>query len=282
MAGPLISLLTDFGLTDPSVSACKGVIWRIVPDARLLDVSHGVTRHAVPEGAALLWAALPYLPAGVHMAVVDPGVGTERRAIALRTGRGDHLVGPDNGLLLPAAERLGGIVAAHVLENDAYRLAPVSRTFHARDIFAPAAAHIARGVQIGAFGPAVEVSSLVRLDMPGPALLPGWLEASVVLVDAFGNAQLLAERCDLEAAVGPLSVGDGLTIESADGGSLGGGGSIDLRWRLAYGDAEAGEPLVCLDSYGRLALAVNLGNAATTYGLSSDRRIRIRRTPEGA
>jgi hypothetical protein len=278
MTRPLISLLTDFGLTDPSVSACKGVIWRILPDARLLDVSHGVTRHAVAEGAALLWAALPYLPAGVHMAVVDPGVGTERRPIALRTGRGDHLVGPDNGLLLPAAERLGGIVAAHVLERDIYRLAPVSRTFHARDIFAPAAAHIAGGVPIDAFGPALDPSTLVRLDLPVAVRTPGCLEASVVLVDAFGNAQLLAERCDLEAAVGPLSSGDRLTIEPADGGRLGDAEAIDLRWRLAYGDAEAGEPLVSLDSYGRLAVSVNLGSAAETYGLTSDRRVRIRRS----
>ena len=220
MTGPLISLLTDFGLTDPSVAACKGVILRIVPDARLLDISHGVTRFSISQGAALLWAAVPHLPAGVHMAVVDPGVGTERRPIALRTGRGDHLVGPDNGLLLPAAERRGGIVAAHVLEQTAYRLAPVSRTFHGRDIFAPAAAHIARGVPIDALGPAVDPASLVRLDLPAPVQLPGCLEASVVLVDTFGNTQLLAERCDLEAAIGPVSSGDRLTVEPADGRRL--------------------------------------------------------------
>jgi S-adenosylmethionine hydrolase len=278
MTAPLISLLTDFGLTDPSVAACKGVILRIVPDARLLDISHGVARHSISQGAALLWAALPHLPAGVHMAVVDPGVGTERRPIALRTGRGDHLVGPDNGLLLPAAERLGGIVAVHALEHAAYRMAPVSRTFHARDIFAPAAAHIARGVPIDAFGPALDVASLVRLNLPAPMHSVGSLEASVVLVDAFGNAQLLAETCDLEAAIGPVSGDDLLTVEAADGGHLGESDSIDLHWRLTYGEAGAGEPLVCLDSYGRLALAVNLGNAATKYGLAPDRRVRIRRT----
>ena len=188
------------------------------------------------------------------------------------------LVGPDNGLLLPAAERLGGIVAAHVLEQTAYRLAPVSRTFHGRDIFAPAAAHIARGVPIDALGPAVDPASLVRLDLPAPVQLPGCLEASVVLVDTFGNTQLLAERCDLEAAIGPVSSGDRLTVEPADGRHLGDGDSIDLCWRLAYAEAEAGEPLVCLDSYGRLALAVNLSSAAATYGLSSDRRVRIRRS----
>jgi S-adenosylmethionine hydrolase len=124
----------------------------------------------------------------------------------------------------------------------------------------------------------VDPASLVRLDLPAPVQLPGCLEASVVLVDTFGNAQLLAERCDLEAAIGPVSSGDRLTVEPADGRRLGDGDSIDLCWRLAYAEADEGEPLVCLDSYGRLALAVNLGSAAATYGLSSDRRVRIRRS----
>lgn len=277
VSGPFVSLLTDFGLTDPSVAACKGVILRIAPDARLIDISHGIARHSVAHGAAILWAALPYLPAGIHMAVVDPGVGTERRAIALRTGRGDHLVGPDNGLLLPAAERLGGVVAAHLLENQAYRLAPVSRTFHGRDVFAPAAAHLARGVALVAFGPALDPVSLVRLDTPAPTPSPGHLDASVVFVDTWGNVQLLAEPADLEAAIGLVSNGDHLRVDAADGASLGGLDGIDLRWRLTYGDAEPGEALICLDSYCRLALAVNLGSAADRYGLESDRRLRIRR-----
>lgn len=277
MTTPVVSLLTDFGLTDPSVAACKGVIWRIAPDARLLDVSHGVTRYSIAQGAALLWAVLPHLPAGIHMAVVDPGVGTERRPIVLRTGRGDHLVGPDNGLLLPAAERLGGIVAAHLLEKAKYRLAPVSRTFHARDIFAPAAAHLAAGVPIDAFGPALPIDSLVRLDLPDPVCSPGSLEASVVLVDSFGNLQLLAETCDLEAAIGSVSNGDELRIVAADGRRLGEDEAIDAHWRLTYGEAAEGEPLICLDSYGRLALAVNLGSAARQFDLAPDRRLRISR-----
>jgi S-adenosylmethionine hydrolase len=277
MATPLVSLLTDFGLTDPSVAACKGVIWRIAPDARLLDISHGVTRHSIAEGAALLWAALPHLPAGIHMAVVDPGVGTERRPIALRTGRGDHLVGPDNGLLLPAADRLGGIVAAHLLEKDKYRLAPVSRTFHGRDIFAPAAAHLANGVPLDAFGPAIAVDSLVRLDLPEPACSAGALEASVVLVDSFGTAQLMAEVCDLEGAVGPISSGDALLVVAADEHPLGSGSAIEASWRLTYGEAAEGEPLIYLDSYGRLALAVNLRSAARLYALTPGRRLHITR-----
>jgi hypothetical protein len=274
---PFVSFLTDFGLADPSVAACKGVILRINCEARLVDISHAIARHSVAHGAAVLWAALPYLPAGVHLAVVDPGVGTERRAIALRTGRGDHLVGPDNGLLIPAAERLGGIVAAHLLENRAYRLATVSRTFHARDIFAPAAAHLSRGVALDAFGPGLDLDTLVRLDTPVPEPVPGRLDASVVFVDTWGNVQLLAEPADLEAAIGRVSSGDELRVEAADGSPLDGVDGIDLRWRLTYGEAEPGEPLICLDSYGRLALAVNLQSAAEKYGLGPERRLRIRR-----
>ena len=277
MPGTLVSLLTDFGMADPSVAACKGVILRIAPDVRLVDISHGVARHSVAHGAAILWAALTYMPAGIHLAVVDPGVGTERRAIALRTGRGDHLVGPDNGLLLPAAERLGGIVAANLLERPAYRLAPVSRTFHARDIFAPAAAHLALGVALDAFGPPIDPDSLVRLEIPDPAYSPHCLEASVAFVDTWGNVQLLAEPADLEAALGQVASGDELRIEAADGSAFDGMGGIDLRWRLTYGDAEPGEPLIFLDSYGRLALAINFESAAERFGLQANRRLRIRR-----
>lgn len=264
-------------MADPSVAACKGVILRIAPDVRLVDISHGVARHSVAHGAAILWAALTYMPAGIHLAVVDPGVGTERRAIAMRTGRGDHLVGPDNGLLLPAAERLGGIVAASLLERPAYRLAPVSRTFHARDIFAPAAAHLALGVPLDAFGPPIDPDSLVRLEIPDPAYSPGCLEASVAFVDTWGNVQLLAEPADLEAALGQVASGDQLRIEAADGSAFDGSGGIDLCWRLTYGDAEPGEPLIFLDSYGRLAVAINLESAAERFDLQANRRLRIRR-----
>jgi len=277
MAAPLVTLTSDFGLTDPSVAICKGTILGIVPDARMLDISHGVTRYAIAEGAALLWAALPHMPIGVHMAVVDPGVGTNRRPLALRTGRGDFLVGPDNGLLLSAADRLGGVVVAHLLANPTYRLPEVGRTFHARDVFAPAAGHLAAGIPIEALGPALALASLVRLDLPEPRSAGGALEASVAFIDAFGSAQLLAEIGDLEAALGPVAFGDALAISAADGRALGAGGSIELHWRRTYGEAAAGEPLLCVDSYGRLSVAVNLGDAAARFALAVDRRLGIRR-----
>jgi hypothetical protein len=146
---PFVSLLTDFGARDPSAAICRAVVLGIAPDALVVDVSHEVTKYRIDEGALLLWSALPYLPLGAHVAVVDPGVGTERLAIAVETVRGDVLVGPDNGVLWPGAERLGGITRAHVISNPMYRLPVVSSSFHGRDIFSPAAAHLALGVPVG-------------------------------------------------------------------------------------------------------------------------------------
>jgi S-adenosylmethionine hydrolase len=271
----LVTFLSDFGTADPSVAACKGVILRIAPNVRLVDISHEVTRHSIEQGAALLWAALPYMPVGVHLAVVDPGVGTARRPIAIRAGRGDCLVGPDNGLLIPAAERLGGVAAAHVLENEEYQRRPVSATFHGRDVFAPAAAWLARRIPISAFGSPVEAASLVRLELAGSTRTQAGLEATVAMVDTWGNVQLLAEGADLEAAIGPLELGAQIRIQAADGQPS--GGPIEARWLVTYGQAAPDEPLVVVDSYGRLALAVNLGDAARLLGLAPGRRVRLTR-----
>ncbi len=156
MARPVVSLLTDFGVRDVSASICRAVVLGICPDAEVIDLTHEVRKYAIRDGALALWCALPYLPIGFHVAVVDPGVGTARRPIAILAGRGDVLIGPDNGLLVPAAERLGGIVGARELANVDYRLPVVTSTFHGRDIFAPAAAHLARGAAYATLGPAVD------------------------------------------------------------------------------------------------------------------------------
>jgi hypothetical protein len=274
MTRPFVSLTTDFGLTDPSVGICKGVILRIAPEAQIVDVSHGVGRHGIIEGASLLQAALPYLPVGVHMAVVDPGVGTDRRPVAIRTGRGDFLVGPDNGLLVPAAEVLGGVEACHELTDERYRLNPVSRTFHGRDIFAPAAGHLAAGVPLENLGPALEVLSLVPLALPAARVVEGRLDALVGSLDSFGNAQLLASQAELEAATGALEPGALLSVEAA---SMPAGQRFQATWRRTYGEAADGEAIVLLDSYGRLAIAVDRGNAADRYGLVPGMRLRLGR-----
>src|SRR5690349_16885645 len=161
MTGPFVSLLSDFGLRDPSAAIMRGVVLGIAPDARIVDISHEVRKFAIRDGALLLWCALPYLPVGAHVAVVDPGVGTARLPVAIEAARGDVLVGPDNGLLVAAATKLGGMVAVHVLEAEAYRLPVVSTSFHGRDLFAPAAAHLALGVPIAELGRALDAAALV-------------------------------------------------------------------------------------------------------------------------
>jgi S-adenosylmethionine hydrolase len=175
MTRPIVTLLTDFGLRDPSAAICKAVVLGICPDAEVIDLAHDVRKYAIGEGALALWAALPYVPVGTHVAVVDPGVGTARRPVALQVARGDVLVGPDNGLLAPAAERLGGIVEARELANEALRLPVVSSTFHGRDVFAPAAGHLAAGVAFEALGPVVEPSTLVPSTLPAPRAVDGGL-----------------------------------------------------------------------------------------------------------
>jgi S-adenosylmethionine hydrolase len=274
MPGPLITLTTDFGIADPSVAICKGVILSIVPDARLVDVSHSIARHDVAEGSALLWAALPHLP-GTHMAVVDPGVGTTRRGVAIRSARGDVLIGPDNGLLPAAAEALGGVVTVHELVDPHYRRTQVSDTFHARDVFAPATAHVAAGVPIDRLGPALDPATLQRIEVEDPSSEPGALAATLVAVDSFGSAQLMATRLDLDRAIGPLEPGAPLRVEwTAPDGSV---GRATVPWQRTYGDVETGRPLILVDSYGRLAVAVNRGSAATVLGLSRGMRVRISR-----
>jgi S-adenosylmethionine hydrolase len=275
MARPFISLLTDFGARDPSAAILHGVIASIAPDAQVVDISHEVRKFAIRDGALLLWCALPWLPVGAHVAVVDPGVGTARRPLALKVDRGDVLIGPDNGLLVAAAERLGGIAEARVLEAEAYHLPVVSTSFHGRDIFAPAAAHLAAGVEFAALGSAVDPAGLVESPIADAVVEPGLLRSSVVYIDTFGNTKLAGLRGDLEAALGELAPGDELKLDlRADGGP---GNEITLPWQGTFGDAAPGDFLLYEDSYGRICLAVNQGDAASELGLTDDQALTIRR-----
>jgi S-adenosylmethionine hydrolase len=271
VARPFISLLTDFGLRDPSAAICRGVILGIAPEAEVLDISHEVRKYAIRDGALLLWCALPYLPVGQHLAVVDPGVGTARRSVAMRTRRGDHLIGPDNGLLLMAADKLGGPDAAVELAESAYRLPIVSASFHGRDIFAPAAAHLALGVPLDRFGPAIDPDTLVRLPIPEPRVRPGVLETHVLYVDTFGNMKFTALGPQLPEAVGELHPGDPLELQ------LDGEQRLPVTWQDTFGGVAPGNALLYNDSYDRLCLAVNQGNAAAVLGLREDLPVSIRR-----
>jgi S-adenosyl-L-methionine hydrolase (adenosine-forming) len=248
----VICFLTDFGLQDDFVGTCHGVIARIAPDARVIDVTHGIPATAVLQGALVLSSTLPYMPAGVHLAVVDPGVGGARRALALKDADGRLFVGPDNGLLLPAAER-AGIVEARELANPEYALESISRTFHGRDLFAPAAAHLANGVPLAELGPPVDPDALVRLDLPEATVGETRIRATVLYVDTFGNVQLNLTREHLER----IGVLPGTTVELANG--------PDRYYAVAartFADARPGDLLLYEDSYRNIALAINRGSAA--------------------
>jgi S-adenosylmethionine hydrolase len=196
-----IVFLTDYGLRDEFVGICHGVIARIAPDATVIDLTHSIARQDVMRGALALSRAAAYMPpAAVYCAVVDPGVGSERRPIAVRAGSGAVLVGPDNGLLSMAWEVLGGPVTAYDITSPGIVLTPMSKTFHGRDVFAPAAAHLATGTPIETIGAAIDVRSLRTLEVPGPMVAPGAIGARVMAVDGFGNVQLNVTSEHLAAA----------------------------------------------------------------------------------
>jgi S-adenosyl-L-methionine hydrolase (adenosine-forming) len=271
MTGPFITFLTDFGPDGPA-AVCRGVMLGIAPDARIVDLAHGIRKYAIRDGAVLFASALPYFPVGVAVGVVDPGVGTERRPIAIRTGRGDRLVGPDNGLFLPVSDRLGGVQEVRVLENrDLWLPSATSSTFHGRDIFSPVAAHLATGVDFASVGPEIAPADLVPLPMPKPQVHEGWLETGIVFIDSFGNARLAGVPDDLAASVGPLEGGRRLTVEIGSAGA-----TVDLTWQQTFGRVPVGAPLLYRDSSGTISMSDNQGSIAARLGLTVDQTVTIR------
>jgi S-adenosyl-L-methionine hydrolase (adenosine-forming) len=260
-----ITFLTDFGLQDDFVGTCHGVMAGIAPDARVIDITHGIPPQAILQGALVLRSTMKYMPVGVHLAVVDPGVGGHRRAIAVRTADGRSFVGPDNGLVMLAADELV-VEAAHELVDERFRLPDVSRTFHARDVFAPAAAHLAAGVAIDELGPAIDPSELVRIAVPAPSVGKSQISATVVGVDRFGNVATNLQ----DTHVTSLGVARGDRVE------------VRLTFERYYAtladtfaDAAAGELILYEDSYGLVTLAISNGNAARLTGVSVGDELRI-------
>ncbi|MDH5333983.1 MAG: SAM-dependent chlorinase/fluorinase, partial [Thermoleophilia bacterium] len=219
------------------------------------------------QGALVLANTLPYMPVGVHLAVVDPGVGGSRRPLALRDREGRLFVGPDNGLLLPAAER-AGIEEAREIANPEYALATISRTFHGRDLFAPAAAHLARGVPLADLGPPLAVDALVRLELPEPALTGDTVEGTMLYVDSFGNIALNVTRDHVER----IGVVAGTRVELEVTGQR----YFAVAAR-AFADARAGDVILYEDSYRNMSVAVSSGSASALLHADVGRRIRIRR-----
>lgn len=272
---PFISFLTDFG-PDAAAAICRGVMLGIARDAQIVDISHSVRKYAIRDGAYLLWISLSWLPVGVHVAVVDPGVGTARRPIGILTARGDVLIGPDNGLLAPAARVLGGAVEARVLENRSWMLPSISSTFHGRDIFSPMAAHIATGGAFEDVGSPVDLGSLMALDFPEPVASDGQLETSIVYIASFGNLHLAGSARDLARAFGTADPGGRFTVEF-EGDESGPGHVEEAPYVRTFGETSVGTAMLYEDSFGRLGYADNQGNAARRLGARLDQRVRIRR-----
>jgi S-adenosylmethionine hydrolase len=262
----VITFLSDFGLQDDFVGTCHGVMKRIAPEAEIIDITHGIPPQHVLQGALVLCNTLPYMPEGVHLAVVDPGVGSHRRPLALRTADGRFLIGPDNGLLLPAADAVGGIAAAHELANPTYALDTVSRTFHGRDLFSPAAAHLACGVSVEELGPPIDQQALVRIEVPKPDVGQNRIRATVLYVDHFGNIQLNLTREHLEqAAVQP---GVRVELELA----------LDRYYAVAartFADARPGDIILYEDAYRNVAIAISGGSAADMFGVGAGQEVKI-------
>ena len=261
-----ITFLTDFGLQDDFVGTCHGVMKRIAPEVEIIDITHGIAPQAVLQGALTLANTLPFMPEGVHLAVVDPGVGGSRRALALRDAQGRIHVGPDNGLLIPVADRMGGIAEAHELTNPAYALESVSRTFHGRDLFSPAAAHLALGVPLAELGPPIAPDALARLDLPQPEVGSSRIHCTVVAIDRFGNVQLNLDRSHLEQA----SIVPGTRVELQVG--------PERYYAVAartFADARPGDMILYEDAYRNVSIAISGGNAAAMLGIKEGRDVRI-------
>jgi S-adenosyl-L-methionine hydrolase (adenosine-forming) len=266
--------LSDYGLEDEFVGICHAVMVRISPESRIIDLSHAVPPQDVLRGALTLHRAIPFLPVeAVVVAVVDPGVGTPRRPIAVETIQsGRILIGPDNGVLSLAWAQAGGVAKAVEVTSRAVILEPVSRTFHGRDIFSPAAAHLARGAALESLGPSVEPRSLVALSLPKANVEPGEIDAEVLSVDRFGNVQLSARAEDMAAA--GLEGNPELELQAGEW-------ATKVRPVETFGDVVEGEFGLIVDSTGWLAVVINRGDAAEALGLAvgDPVTVRVQTTP---
>jgi S-adenosyl-L-methionine hydrolase (adenosine-forming) len=262
--------MSDYGLFGDLVGSCKGVMVSIAPQTHLVDITHSVPEFDVIRGAEILRHNTRYMPANaVYVAVVDPGPKNERRALAAEAHSGAYLVGPDNGLLLPAAEALGGVVRAVRLTNQRYHVEPVSDIFQGRDIFSPVAAHLAAGADFKDLGEEVSPASMASIAFPKVHREPdGVLLTQIIDIDRFGNARLSAMQKDLDLQYGaPLQAEIDNDI-------------MDARYVQSFGASQDGDLVLVPDSHWRLSLAINKGNAARALLLAVGDQVRIEPSAE--
>jgi hypothetical protein len=261
----IVTLLSDFGIRDQYVSEMKGTILSLCPSTTVVDISHEIEKFNIRMGAFVLAAASTYFPAGtVHVAVVDPEVGGQRRSLLIETQHAVY-IGPDNGILLPAALR-DGVKEIHSIENRQFMRSPVSSTFHGRDVFAYAAGKIACGAEAFEVGP--KVTDPVSLVLAGAETSNEAISCEVLAVDSFGNIATTASGKDLEAS--GVKLGEGLVMQTKR-----------RKYRLSlgrtYSDTAEGRPVLLVGSYGFLEIAINKGNAARRFHLSAGDRLTFRR-----
>lgn len=249
-----LTFLSDLGHEDAFLGVCKGVIARIAPDVRVIDVLHLIQVQDVIQGAGVLASSVPYLPApAVHLALVDPFRTVPARGIAVRTADGSTFVAPDNGLSSQAWKVAGGAVRAHVLDDQSLWMPNAARTFRARDVFSPVAARLAAGLPIEQVGSPVDVDELERLEVRQASVDEDHVHAEVVQVDHFGNLTLNVQRADLESA--GIQLGDEVEMRC-------GGKTLHVTFTLTYGEVPRGRLALCEDSFRTITIAVNQGSAA--------------------
>lgn len=267
---PTIVFMTDFGTVDDSVPLCKGVMYSIMPEVRIVDLSHQVAPFSILDGARFLYGATPYYPAGaVFVVVIDPGVGSTRKAAVIKSKRGQYFVLPDNGLITLVAQR-DGLDSAREITNPDWMIGKaLSSTFHGRDIFSPAGAHLARGDDWAKVGPIVDVNSLVRLDLDVARIDDQGLHGEVIATDGpFGN---LVTNVDAEDFL-KLGYQRGQTVPLMIGDT-----KIELPFVKTFSDVPLNKPLIYIDSRGHFALAVNQASFAAMYGIKPPAKFTVPR-----
>ena len=257
---PTIVFMTDFGTVDDSVAICKGVMYSIAPEVRIVDLTHQVTPFSILDGARFLYGATAYYPAGtVFVVVIDPTVGSARKAVVVKSKRGQYFVLPDNGLMTLVQDRDGIESAREITNRDWMIGAALSSTFHGRDIFSPAGAHLARGDDWANVGPELDVSKLVRLDIVPAKLDESGLSGEVIATDGpFGNLVTNISGDDFLK----LGYARGRTVHVTVGKN-----EMDIPFVRTFSDVPLKQPLLYIDSRGRLGLAVNQESFAATYGV---------------
>lgn len=267
MRKSLISFSSDFGVGTQGIGIMRAVAMQICPECEIIDLRHGIPEFDITEGAWTM-EAVAQLPVGAHVCVVDPGVGTERRAIIIKTKRGDHLIGPDNGVLIPATRRLGGIVKAVEITNEKYMRKPVSPVFHGRDVFTPAAAWLSKGVRIEKFGKAIDPLKLAKAPYDEAEVSKGIISGKVIHINHFGSVSINVSYDEFVKS--GIKYKDDITIETNIK-------RIGTKFLKTFGEVAKGEVIAFHDDYDRVEIAINQGKFAGKFGVRLGDKMLIRK-----